>query len=93
MLLLSILGFGTINDTEGKPFKTRQGDVYPLESLREDIYPNTKLKIMITNADILTNSVLVFSDLVFDRQSNYKFDINKFTNTEGKTNIYSIHKG
>ena len=28
------------------------------------------------------------SDLVFDRHSNYKFDINKFTNTEGKTAIY-----
>jgi arginyl-tRNA synthetase len=31
---------------------------------------------------------LVFSDLVVDRRSNYKFDINKFTNVEGKTAIY-----
>ena len=82
------IGFGTINDSQGKPFKTRQGDVYPLESLREDIYKILKIKNNDKNADILTNSVLVFSDLVIDRQSNYKFDINKFTNTEGKTAIY-----
>ena len=82
------IGFGTINDTEGKPFKTRQGDVYPLESLREDIYEILNKKNSDTNAEILTNSVLVYSDLVFDRHSNYKFDINKFTNTEGKTAIY-----
>ena len=31
---------------------------------------------------------MVFSDLVVDRRTNYKFDINKFTNTEGKTAIY-----
>jgi arginyl-tRNA synthetase len=31
---------------------------------------------------------LVFSDLVIDRRSNYKFDIKKFTNVEGKTAIY-----
>ena len=37
---------------------------------------------------MLSNSVLTFSDLVIDRQSNYKFDVNKFTNTEGKTAIY-----
>ena len=40
------------------------------------------------NAQILSNSVLTFSDLVIDRQSNYKFDADKFTNTEGKTAIY-----
>ena len=37
---------------------------------------------------MLTNSVLVFSDLLIDRSSNYKFDVEKFTNTEGKTAIY-----
>tara|TARA_B100000003_G_C10690570_1_gene274857 strand:- start:118 stop:561 length:444 start_codon:yes stop_codon:yes gene_type:complete len=30
----------------------------------------------------------VFSDLLIDRSSNYKFDVEKFTNTEGKTAIY-----
>ena len=82
------IGFGTINDAEGKPFKTRQGDVYPLEGLWEDIYKILAEKNSKENARILTNSVLVFSDLLIDRRSNYKFDIEKFTNTEGKTAIY-----
>ena len=82
------IGFGTINDAEGKPFKTRQGDVYPLEGLWEDIYKILAEKNSKENARILTNSVLVFSDLLIDRRSNYKFDIKKFTNTEGKTAIY-----
>ena len=85
---LEHIGFGTINDSEGKPFKTRQGDVYPLQSLFDDIYEILKEKNTKNNAQILSNSVLTFSDLVIDRQSNYKFDANKFTNTEGKTAIY-----
>ncbi len=82
------VGFGTINDSEGKPFKTRQGDVYPLNVLWEDIYKILVEKNSKENAHILTNSVLVFSDLLIDRRSNYKFDVEKFTNTEGKTAIY-----
>ena len=85
---LEHIGFGTINDSEGKPFKTRQGDVYPLQSLFDDIYEILKEKNTKNNAQILSNSVLTFSDLVIDRQSNYKFDANKFTHTEGKTAIY-----
>jgi arginyl-tRNA synthetase len=82
------VGFGTINDLEGKPFKTRKGDVYPLEDLWEDVFNILSEKNESDTAHILTNSVLVFSDLVIDRRSNYKFDINKFTNVEGKTAIY-----
>jgi len=82
------IGFGTINDAEGKPFKTRQGDVYPLEDLWQDIYKILIKKNNKNNAHVLTNSVLVFSDLLIDRSSNYKFDVEKFTNTEGKTAIY-----
>ena len=85
---LEHIGFGTINDSEGKPFKTRQGDVYPLQSLFDDIYEILKKKNTKNNAQLLSNSVLTFSDLVIDRQSNYKFDADKFTNTEGKTAIY-----
>ena len=82
------IGFGTINDAEGKPFKTRKGDVYPLKELWKDIFKILSSKNNEETARILTNSVLVFSDLVVDRRSNYKFDINKFTNVEGKTAIY-----
>ena len=54
----------------------------------QEIYSILEKKNKAINAEILTNSVLVFSDLVVDRKSNYKFDINQFTNIEGKTAIY-----
>ena len=82
------VGCGTINDADGKPFKTREGDVYPLESLWQDIFDILREKNNEKNSSILTNSVLVYSDLLIDRRSNYKFDIKKFTNTEGKTAVY-----
>ncbi len=82
------VGFGTINDADGKPFKTREGAVYPLESLWQDIFDILRKKNNEKNSSILTNSVLVYSDLLIDRRSNYKFDIKKFTNTEGKTAVY-----
>jgi len=36
----------------------------------------------------LTNSVLTFSDLITNRKTDYKFDLEKFTNVNGKTGIY-----
>ena len=82
------IGFGTINDSNGQPFKTRQGEVYPLEQLWKEIYLILLEKNTEETAKILTNSVLTFSDLLSDRKSNYKFDIKKFTSVEGKTAIY-----
>lgn len=36
----------------------------------------------------LTNTVLTFSDLITNRKTDYKFDLEKFTNVSGKTGIY-----
>ena len=36
----------------------------------------------------LANSVLTFSDLITNRKTDYKFDLEKFTNVNGKTGIY-----
>ena len=36
----------------------------------------------------LTNSVLTYSDLLTNRKTDYKFDLEKFTNVNGKTGIY-----
>ena len=37
---------------------------------------------------LLTNTVLTFSDLITNRKTDYKFDLDKFTNINGKTGIY-----
>ena len=37
---------------------------------------------------LLANTVLTFSDLITNRKTDYKFDLDKFTNINGKTGIY-----
>ena len=38
--------------------------------------------------EILANTVLTYSDLITNRQTDYKFDLKRFTNISGKTGIY-----
>ena len=83
------IGFGTINDKDGKPLKTREGGNYKLENLYLDIKDKLYEKNEATNnLDTLAKSVLTYSDLVTNRLSDYKFDIDKFTNMNGKSAIY-----
>ena len=85
------ISFGTINDANGNPFKTREGDTKKLSELFEETY----LYIKNINPDldektnkIIANTVLTFSDLITNRMTDYKFDLDKFTNISGKTGIY-----
>jgi len=83
------VGFGTVNGPDKKPFKTRDGNVYKLSKLHEDI--KEKLKKYNANEEILnvlTNTVLTFSDLLPNRNQNYEFDLEKFTDINGKTGVY-----
>ena len=83
------VGFGTINGLDGKPMKTREGGNYKLEQLLSDVKNKLKLKNRDSKTlDILGNSVLTFSDLVNSRTKNYVFDLDKFTNINGKSAIY-----
>ncbi len=83
--------FGTINDINGKPFKTREGDTKKLIELYEETL--SKIKKINEELDdetnkLLANTVLTFSDLITNRLTDYKFDLDKFTNIGGKTGIY-----
>lgn len=82
--------YGTVNDKDKKPLKTRDGGVYKLEDLYTSIYQelekNNSNKN--TNLDTLTNSVLTYSDLLPNRKINYEFDVKKFIDINGKTAIY-----
>ncbi len=83
------VGFGTVNGPDKKPFKTRDGNVYKLSKLHEDI--KEKLKKYNSNEkvlNVLTNTVLTFSDLLPNRNQNYEFDLEKFTDINGKTGVY-----
>ena len=83
------VGFGTVNGPDKKPFKTRDGNVYKLSKLHEDI--KEKLKKYNANEEVLnvlTNTVLTYSDLLPNRSQNYEFDLEKFTDINGKTGVY-----
>ena len=83
------IGFGTVNDKNGKPLKTRDGENYKLLQLFNDI----QMKLNENNSDEITvkklsKSVLTYSDLVTKRTGNYVFDLEKFTNISGKSAIF-----
>jgi len=85
------VSYGTLNDSEGNPFKTRDGGTKPLSELFNETYDyiekiNSSLDQSIISE--LTNSVLTYSDLITNRKTDYKFDLEKFTNVNGKTGIY-----
>ncbi len=85
------VSYGTLNDSEGNPFKTRDGGTKPLSELFEETYHYIeKINDSLDKSTIseLTNSVLTYSDLITNRKTDYKFDLEKFTNVNGKTGIY-----
>jgi arginyl-tRNA synthetase len=100
-VILEHIGFGTMNGTDGKPFKTREGGVVKLKDLIEmvtdaamqrlheaeiaDAYPPHE-RVEIAKA--VGIAALKFGDLSNHRTSNYVFDLNRFSSFEGKTGPY-----
>ncbi len=83
--------FGTINNMEGKPFKTRDGGTEKLITLYEQTFQyikNINNKLDENTLHTLANTVLTYSDLLTNRKTDYKFNLEKFTNISGKTGIY-----
>jgi len=94
-------GFGTMNGPDGKPFKTREGGVMKLydliammtaeamtrlneAGLAADYPPEERDEI----AKKVGIGALKFADLSNQRQSDYIFDLQRFTRFEGKTGPY-----
>lgn len=91
------LPFGTVNDKDGKPFKTRSGHVPKLDELFKEVKEvflesNPKNKEMSQkDIDILVNSIIKFADLQNNREKDYNFDIQKFSMVTGKTGPYILY--
>ena len=85
------IGFGTINDSNGNPLKTRDGGNLKLVDLYQQAFKYIRdINAELSEEDIhcLTNTILTYSDLITNRKTDYKFDLEKFTNVSGKTGIY-----
>ena len=85
------ISFGTVNDADGNPFKTREGGTKKLTDLYDETYKYLKEinnELDEISLGLLSNTVLTYSDLITNRNTDYKFDLEKFTNVNGKTGIY-----
>lgn len=102
---LTHAGFGTMNGTDGKPFKTRAGGVMKLEDLMS-MAEETAMK-RLNEADLANDmaddekadvahkvgiAAIKFADLSNPRQTDYVFDLERLTSFEGKTGPYLLYQ-
>ena len=91
------LAFGTINGTDGKPYKTRSGETPKLTELFKEVKEifiskkeeNQNMKEEDINK--IVNAIIKFADLQNNREKDYIFDIAKFSNVVGKTGPYVLY--
>jgi len=102
---LEHIGFGTMNGTDGKPFKTREGGVLKLHDLigmatdkaRERLR-EAGLGSELSPEDFeeiarkVAVAALKFADLQNFRGTSYVFDLDRFTSFEGKTGPYLLYQ-
>jgi len=102
---LEHIGFGTMNGTDGKPFKTREGGVLKLNDLiqmtrekaRERLHEaglgeNLPTEEFEAIAQRVAVAALKFADLQNFRGTSYVFDLDRFTSFEGKTGPYLLYQ-
>jgi arginyl-tRNA synthetase len=96
---------GTMNGSDGKPFKTRAGGVLKLHDLITQA--TDKARERLTEADLgaglpeaefegiahkVAVAALKFADLSNSRTTSYVFDLDRFTSFEGKTGPYLLYQ-
>ena len=92
------IGLGTITGKDGKPFKTRAGGTIKLEDVMELVIDGAKARLLESGrtldeltAEKIGLSALKFADLIGNVKSGYIFDIDKFTDFNGKTGPYLLY--
>lgn len=102
---LEHIGFGTMNGTDGKPFKTREGGVLKLADLIDMTLQKARERLREAELgegvdeaafeDIAIKvavAALKFADLSNWRGTSYVFDLDRFTSFEGKTGPYLLYQ-
>lgn len=99
-LKLGWYGFGTMNGSDGKPFKTRAGGVMSLDELIGDVKAECRKRL---NENIVEEekrdetsekialAALKYADLLPFRATDFVFDPAKFTDLDGKTGPYLLY--
>ena len=102
---LEHVGFGTMNGTDGKPFKTREGGVLKLADMIEMTRDKARERLREAGlgedmpadefediAGKVAVAALKFADLQNFRGTSYVFDLDRFTSFEGKTGPYLLYQ-
>lgn len=102
---LEHVGFGTMNGTDGKPFKTREGGVLKLNDMivmtrdkaRERLHEaglgaELDPEAFEDTAHKVAVAALKFADLQNFRGTSYVFDLDRFSSFEGKTGPYLLYQ-
>ena len=98
-------GFGTMNGSDGKPFKTRAGGVMRLEELISMAIEKAQSRLdeaelakdmdkaeRASVAHKVAIAAVKFADLQNNRSADYIFDIDRMTSFEGKTGPYLLYQ-
>ena len=102
---LEHVGFGTMNGTDGKPFKTRAGGVLKLRDLIDMVTGKARERLAAADlgqalapedfqatAQMVGVAALKFADLINYRGTSYVFDLERFSSFEGKTGPYLLYQ-
>lgn len=95
---LQHIGFGTITGADGKPFKTRDGDVPSLHQMLDMVADSVRKraeesgkKLSDETVEMIALAALKFNDLMHDVKSDYVFDVDSVTQFEGRTGPYILY--
>lgn len=89
------IGYGTMNGSDGKPFKTRSGDTIKLEDIIQMLIDKASEKLKSNGVQFdrklalqIGVAAMKFGDLSNNVGKDYVFDLDKFLSFEGKTGPY-----
>lgn len=98
---LEHVGFGTMNGSDGKPFKTRDGGVLRLEQLIADMTAFVHTKVVenkiVPPEEVeettrkIAMAALKYGDLSNQPTKDYNFDMERFAAFEGNTGPYLLY--
>ncbi len=103
-LQLEHIGFGTMNGSDGKPFKTRSGGVMKLKDLLQMVTEKAEERMQEAElakeyeiaerqeiARIVGIAALKFADLMNHYATDYIFDLERFSSFDGRTGPYLLY--
>jgi arginyl-tRNA synthetase len=92
------IGYGTINGSDGKPFKTRDGNAAGLDDILDMANDAVRARIAESEKQLddetiksIALAAVKFNDLIHDVKADYIFDTSAVTSFEGKTGPYILY--